>query len=87
MAGEWWQSHYSREAASILEAFNETPKLAVKVNTLKTNRDGLRKMMEEKGIKTETVPWDDNALILWKEPMHSGPWQKKALLMCSPFPP
>lgn len=61
---KWWQSHYSREAASILEAFNETPKLAVRVNTLKTNRDGLRKMMEEKGIKTETVPWDDNALIL-----------------------
>lgn len=61
---KWWQSHYTDEAASILKAFNETPKLAIRVNPLKTNRDELLKMMGDRGIKAETVPWNDQALII-----------------------
>ena len=61
---KWWQSHYKDEAASILKAFNETPKLAIRVNPLKTSRDELLKMMGDRGIKAETVPWNDQALII-----------------------
>lgn len=76
---KWWQTYYKDEAVSILEAFNETPKLAVRVNTLKTTAAELLQKMGEKGIRGETVPWDDHALVITEGAHDFWPLAKEGL--------
>ncbi|WP_296979570.1 16S rRNA (cytosine(967)-C(5))-methyltransferase RsmB [uncultured Dialister sp.] len=66
---EWlirkWQSAYGEEeACRILKSLNETPRLTVRVNTLKNSREEFLSLLAEKKIKAESALWQDDALII-----------------------
>ncbi len=52
---------------TILRALNTFPPLAVRVNTLKTNRTELRGILHEEGHDTNIVEWAQDALVLKKK--------------------
>lgn len=56
---------FGKRAESLLSAGNETPPLCVRVNTLKTTKEELRKAMEKSDITTEETPFCDSGLYLF----------------------
>lgn len=63
----WWEKDLGEEKAHrIFASFNETPRLAVRINTLKTGVKEFSRMLEEKGIQAEPVSWKKEALVITK---------------------
>ena len=56
---------FKTRAESIMSAGNETPPLCVRVNTLKTTREELKKMLYNAEITAEDTPFCDSGLYLY----------------------
>ena len=56
---------FKTRAENIMSAGNETPPLCVRVNTLKTTKEELKKTLENAEIKTEDTPFCDSGLYLY----------------------
>lgn len=68
---EWlirlFRKSYEEESTfRILESFNQTPFMTVRINTHKISIINLVRKLEEKGINAETVSWKSDALIIRK---------------------
>lgn len=58
-----WISHFGREfTEDLLEANSEKPSIYLRVNTLKTTRDELIKLLEEQEVNCEKVPFLEEAV-------------------------
>ena len=58
-----WISNFGREfTEDLLEANTERPSIYLRVNTLKTTRDVLIKLLEEQEVNCEKVPFMDEAI-------------------------
>ena len=58
-----WISNFGREfTEDLLEANTERPSIYLRVNTLKTTRDELIKLLEEQEVNCEKVPFMDEAI-------------------------
>ena len=64
-----WISNFGREfTEDLLEANTERPSIYLRVNTLKTTRDELIKLLEEQEVNCEKVPFMDEALDVCSAP-------------------
>lgn len=60
----WIKDYGLDKTKEILKASLESPKTFLRVNTLKTNEDSLKKELEQQGIKTDKVQDFPNTLVL-----------------------
>lgn len=60
----WIDSYGESNAVRLFESLSGRPKIYIRVNTLKTDRDTLRAELESEGVVCETVPALENALSL-----------------------
>ncbi|MBN1622094.1 MAG: 16S rRNA (cytosine(967)-C(5))-methyltransferase RsmB [Endomicrobiales bacterium] len=64
----WVQRFGHNEALEICEADNLTPKLCIRVNTLKITRDALKAELEKEGILSNLTRYSPDGLILESNP-------------------
>ena len=48
----------------ILEGYNKKRKTTLRINTIKTTKENIKKILDKENIKYESVSWYDDALIL-----------------------
>lgn len=58
-------NNFGKRTESLLSSGNEVPPLCVRVNTLKTTKEELKKAMEKSDITTEETPFCDSGLYLF----------------------
>lgn len=62
---EMLNKQYGRELTNkILEGYSEERVVSLRVNTLKNNLNKIKNKLLEEGIQSETVSWNNNALII-----------------------
>ncbi len=60
----WKEAYGAEETEKILIASNERPELSIRLNLLKTQRDILKKELEEQGFETEITDLSGRALLV-----------------------
>ncbi len=60
----WLRAYGSEKAADIMEALNRTPKLSIRVNTLKISRDLYLEKLKENGFDAEPSRLCDDGILL-----------------------
>ena len=60
----WIEQYGEKFTEELCKANNERPHIAVRVNTLKIDYTSLKKMLEDRGIKTEKSKISEDALII-----------------------
>ncbi len=60
----WLNAYGEQNTVALLESLSGRPHIFVRVNTLKTDRESLKKSLEQSGVECEEVPCLPNALKL-----------------------
>jgi 16S rRNA (cytosine967-C5)-methyltransferase len=61
---EFFLKNYKEDAEKIMAAGNEKPPVFLRVNTLKTDTDGLKRDLKAQGVETQNVKGFKNALLI-----------------------
>ncbi len=64
----WINRFGEEETRHLCEAYNHIPPLVIRVNCLRSSRDGLREILEREGVKTELIEDLPEALRVFPEP-------------------
>jgi 16S rRNA (cytosine967-C5)-methyltransferase len=70
------ENAYGKEWNQIIHALNEPAKVVLRTNTLLTNRDTLKKALQEEGIETKKVGEEGLVLIERKNVFQTGTFKK-----------
>lgn len=74
---------YPTQADSVLKTFSERPSYSIRVNSIKTTTEEVKKELAAQGIQTEPIPWNPYGLIvpalrqadpLIEHPLYSSGW-------------
>ena len=62
---EMLEKRYGKELTQeIINGYSKRRPVTLRLNTLKTNRNNVEQILNQKNIKFEEVPWNENALII-----------------------